>query len=140
MKFIKLFLFLLGTSLLMTSCYKESNWLDENSTTDGNYYPVIQKMTVEAPNENAMEGDSVNITTYYWSKDPIKELQFFVDDNLTTTWAHTDSFDEEAYAQKTSFLYIVPSLPDSTTVNFLVKVINENGLEKEKATSILVIK
>ncbi len=134
-----MFLFL-AAGLLFSSCYKEENWLAENSDTENKYFPVIQK--VESSVSTLHSGETAVITVTYWSHDDIKEIELWANENgedrKVTTWPYTDSFDKDAYAEVTNLDYVAPTFADTTDVTIKAVVNNANGLSKSKTVSLTV--
>ncbi len=145
MKNIK-YIIVLSIAVILSSCYEEEHFLDGNATSDGKYFPVIQSVSIDNIPEidSFAVGETVKIVVKYWSKDPIKELVLFdnIDDVVTliSTTPYTYSYDTESAAEKVTLDYQVPVGSNGKEVGLLVGVINENGLAREKTTSIKVLK
>jgi len=133
-----LLLVLIGFSL--SSCYKEEYFLDDNVTSDGFHYPVIQLLSVDG---NLTEGSSVNVMVQYFSNDPVKELVLYAIENgvesLKSTTPYVYSYDAEASAEIMTLNYTVAAGTSGTTVTLKVVVLTENGLSKEKTVKIDIL-
>ncbi len=139
------YIIVLFVTVILSSCYEEEHFLDNNATSDGRYFPVIQTVSVDNTPEidSFAVGETVKIIVKYWSTDPIKELVLFdnIDDVVTliSTTPYTYSYDAESAAEKVTLDYQVPAGSNGKEVGLLVGIINENGLSREKTTSIKVL-
>ena len=144
MKNIKLITFLFLTSLLVTSCYEETYWVDENVTSEGKHFPVISTLLVDNTPESGTfaEGESAQISVFYWSIDPIKELQLMqtVDsvETMVDVKPYASNFDDLKQTDKMTFSYLVPSGTTGTEIPLRIIVVNTNGLTRDKSTTITV--
>ncbi len=142
MNSIKIFFVFLSIGLVFSSCYKEENWVDDNSQTENKYYPVIQKL-VKTGGDTISAGELIKLTVNYWSNDPIKSLELTETangaDKSIQVWGYTDSFNEEAYAEVTTLDYTASTFSDTTDVTLSVTVLNENGLSRKKSVEVVVI-
>lgn len=134
---MKIFFFLLSVGLLFSSCYKEEDWVADNSTTEDKYFPVIQKVTVST--DMVATGDTSFVKVYFWSHDDIKNVELWENDALYTSWDFVDSFDTLAYAQVKSFDYVAPAVADTTAFTLKVIVNNVNGLDRTKSVDVTVV-
>ena len=139
---MKIFFVFLSLGLVFSSCYKEENWVDDNSQTEGKYYPVIQEV-VRSGTDTIASGETVTLTVNYWSKDPIKSLEITEtangEDKSVLVWDYVDSFNEEAYAEVTKLDYTAPSFADTTNVELTVTLLNENGLSRKESVKVVVL-
>ena len=138
---IKLLLLLLVVGLLFSSCYKEEDWLADNSTTEEKFFPVVQNVFSSV--DSMKSGDTSIISVKYWSHDEIKEIELWAneggEDRKVSTWSYVDSFDDEAHAEVTNLDYIAPSFSDTTVVTIKAIVNNVNGLSKFRTVSLVVL-
>ncbi len=152
MKNIK-YIIVLFVTVILSSCYEEEHFLDNNSTSNGNYFAVIQSVSVDNVPEigGFAVGETAKIVVDYWSLDPVKELELFdvVEDTLenkveTMILTTPSNYVVNSKPAKVSLDYIVPVVPPNFNKGrrlvLKVFVINENGLVSEKSTEIKVLK
>jgi hypothetical protein len=121
-------------TLLLAGCYKESNWLDENTTKGAGNYPVIATFT-STNGKKFKAGQVVKLDLRYWSLDPIKEIKFSsIIDGVTapvSTLPYSANFAEDSQTDKLLFDYTVPSTPETVKkMKIEALITNENGLTR----------
>ncbi|UII24418.1 hypothetical protein LVD15_13915 [Fulvivirga maritima] len=133
-----LYIFLVLT--IMTSCYDEEYFIDDNTTTNGDHYPVIQSLVVEG---EMVSGNSLNLIMHYWSLDAIDHFELYStepeqDEALVASIPYQYSYDEETESEVITISYEIPTVSSGAEIDLRVLVINENGLERETTTSITI--
>lgn len=146
-----LFAFLI---LTLTACYKDNPlWLDQNIKKGGTYYPLLQEFY--ATPDTASVGDKVQLSVVFWSRDDVKQLEFYRIEGSTETLISTAPFDatpdipdpddkdadladySEAWIQ--SVEYIVPTVDSTgTTIQIKAVVRTVNDLTRDATTEIVV--
>ncbi|TNE61228.1 MAG: hypothetical protein EP344_06230 [Bacteroidetes bacterium] len=129
--------------LVLSGCYKEPNWLDDNVTTGKGNYPVIATLTLANGNSFSI-GETAQLDLRYWSLDPIKEIQLYsvIDgtENLESSSPHVANFAEDSQTDKMILDYTVPSVPnDITEITLKVTIVNENTLTRSSTVKINVV-
>ncbi|UII23589.1 hypothetical protein [Fulvivirga ligni] len=124
----------------LTSCYEEEYFLDDNSTSENKHFPVVQSVVVEGEVD---EDSSINLLTHYWSQDPIDHYELYStveggEESLVLEMPYQYNFDEEAGSELVSLPYTIPSSTSGKTIDFRVLIVNQNGLSKDRTTSITV--
>ncbi len=126
--------------LFMSSCYKETYWLDDNVDTDGSFYPQIQRVTPS--NASPDEGESVTLTVKYWSRDAVKQVDIYQSiDGAETSYStnpYENHFDQESNVEVWPLTYVVPSGTSGKTITLRVAVVTEKDVEKSYTTKLTV--
>lgn len=135
-------LFILFSALLITSCYEETDWVEENSTTNGYHYPMIQDVLVVAEQDSFAAGDVVPLEVYFWSRDEVKELDLSqtIDDveTLLSTSAPNTTYDVERNVDKMEMSYTVPADTEGKDITLSVVVRTIHDLTRTKSTTVKV--
>lgn len=127
----------------VTSCHDEPDWLGDNTETEGRHFPVIG--TLSASETIVATGDMIELDMRFWSLDPIKETEVIeklstADEyNVVETIPYTFNFNEETQDEQLIINYTAPSVADTMVYQVGARVINENGLTRERVVDITVI-
>lgn len=138
--------------LLMTlsACYKDNEyWLDENIKEGGTYYPLIQEFNATPVNDSVFTaGGTAELSVIYWSRDEVKELEFYRILNIGDT-AQTETliervdanpeFEPESEAFIQSIMYSIPDGTSGDTLHLKTIVRTVNDLEREATTDDLKV-
>jgi hypothetical protein len=138
---MKIFKYLFFSAVLMvgmSSCYDEEYFLDENTTSDGRHFPVIQTVS---PEGNFNEGETINLVMQYWSQDPVDKHELYAtvgsgSETLYSTTEYVYGYDSETGGEVVSLPYVIPAGASGQSISFRIIVINENELFRQKTTSI----
>ena len=122
--------------LLVTivGCYKESNWLDENATGTGKFFPNVFLNPLDSTKYS--NGGSVRCNIEFWSKDKIKEIRIYdsvgtASRKIVATLPATPAFSALKATDTLLYNYKVPTgLATNSSVRLDVVIENENGLIK----------
>lgn len=140
MKLIKNTIILSCLLALVTSCYEEEQWLEDNIETEGKNYPVIQSVGVEG---ELAPGNTLNLIMHYWSSDPILRYDLYdsvamvSNQQLYSSTDYVYNYDEETGSEVVTLPYTIPStVVDTSIVILRVAIVNENGLSREVVTSL----
>ncbi len=137
---MKYLLYIFALGLVMSSCYKQTYWLDDNVDTDGFFYPQIQSVTPS--NDAPDEGETITITAKYWSRDAVKQVDVYHDANGTDELYSSNPFeshlDKEDNVEAWPLEYVVPAGTSGKDITIRIVVVTENDLEKSKSTKITV--
>ncbi len=127
-------------SLVMSSCYKETYWLDNNVDTDGSFYPQIQRVT--ASNSAPSEGESITVTVKYWSRDAVKQVDLYHNpggsEALFSSNPYEDHFVQEENIEVWPLSYTVPAGTSGQEITLRVSVVTDKDVEKSYTTKIKV--
>jgi hypothetical protein len=139
----RLLLALLASSTLaLTGCYEEPDWLGDNTVSLGNF-PVISSFSV-VDNREFELGETVELDLRFWSDAPIQEivLSSLIGDTKTeaATFGYTPNFAEDSQTDKLLMSYTIPNeLPeDVSSISLEVNIINENGLNRTRTVTVNV--
>lgn len=144
MKNIKILVLLVTVSIILSSCYKETYWVDDNVTSEGKHFPVIQSTYINNTPASGKfaEGAVVEFGIRYWSIDPIKEFQLFATldgtETLASTTPYSLSFNPETSAEDRIINYTVPAGSSGKTIGLKCVVVNDNGLTRTASRNISV--
>lgn len=137
-----LFLFM----IMFSSCYDEDYSLEDDTTTDGDHYPVIQSLSLSG---TSAPDSTVSLMMHYWSEDDIQEQDLYIsingaDETLYASAPTAITYDTTTTTNVAEFDYIISSsadLPtDTTSIAFRIEIVNVNQLTAETSTSITVIR
>ncbi|GJM35230.1 MAG: hypothetical protein DHS20C18_42310 [Saprospiraceae bacterium] len=137
LKYIKTCFFLLVLSgLTFSSCYKESDWLGDNTTTEGKHFPVIAGFELVTEGGPFSEGTSVQLDLDFWSLDAISSIKLYErvdggDPVEVASFGYTANFQDDSQTDELIMSYTIPSLPaDTVQITLDAEVVNENGLTR----------
>ena len=120
--------------LLFSACYKESYWLDENTTTEGKFFPNITFNPLDST--SFTRGGSVRCNLEYWSKDKIKEIRIYDSVGTTArkvvaTIPYAASYSAFKKSDTLIYFYALPAgITAGTSIRLDAQAVNENGLTK----------
>jgi len=137
-----------GLLLIVTGCFDEDSFVDDNAERTGRNFPVITDLSVVSGEEVFQEGETVRLDVRFFSEDPVASVNLLdslvVDGSGVRAQEQVKSVDasEAAFSAATQtdslvIEYDVPSnLPaDTTFIDLDVEVVNENGLTKTNETA-----
>ncbi len=131
-KMVSFSLFMLLT-LFISSCYKEPDFIGDNSTTEGKHFPVIAGFKIVDKADSYNQGEKVKVDLDFWSVDPIKVINFHfrTDDTdvIAATSPYVANFKEDSQTDELIMEFVVPSVSSTDTVTIDAEIINENGLK-----------
>jgi hypothetical protein len=134
MKVFKNVLIVLTLFALLTGCYQEDNWLEDNWEKPGEYYPVVSNVTIISDQETYSEGDDIQFDLRFYSKGNVESITALEEYGGNAQEAFAEfAYSDAAYSevsQTDSLLidYTVPNGSSGTTISFEFVVTNENGL------------
>ena len=137
-----IYFILIGCLVVLSSCYEEPDWLGDNATTEGKHFPVIGTLSVSE--SSVVSGNSVELDLRYWSFDPILETHLIEkadgasDFSIVDTYPYSFNFNEETQDEQLILVYTAPTVTDTVDYEIGARVVNENGLEKERTLSITI--
>lgn len=138
------YIIILISFFLAQACYEEPDfWLDQNIKEGGTYYPVIQSLTISPSSGTGFKsGQSVEIALQYWSRDEVKELQYYQIVNgvetLLGSEPYQDSFDAESEAQLFKYTTTLPTADSGTQVTYKVSVVTVHELSKSTSRNVVI--
>lgn len=132
--------FILFSSVAISSCYKESDWVAENAELSGKHYPIIQKTYLDQATYDV--GATVIDTVLYWSIDDVEKLELYAsidggDEELYSTTPYSHEYFPTSRTDVAALTYVVPDGTQGKEIALRVVVINKNGLtsKEERITS-----
>ena len=137
------FLIAISMLLVFSSCYEEEDWLGDNLADGGTYFPVIQSVLTELPDDATFsEGTTVNVSVWYWSRDAVKEVKITetidgVEKQLTSSGSST-RFDVEKNVDVLEYDYAIPAGSSGKEITITATVITVNDLDRVKSSSFTV--
>jgi len=138
--FFKYLLLLCGV-IALHSCYKESNFLDENTTTEDKNFPVVATFAV-TNGATFKVGDAIKTELNYWSIDPIKEIRLYQTvagvREIKVTKPYAAAFSKQSQTDSLLMEFPMPQLAVGTEVSVQAEVVNDNGLMR--LSSIIKVK
>ena len=115
---------------LLASCYEEENWLEDNITPTGEYYPTIYMNSL---GNEYKAGASVEVVLEFASQGTLNEIVLYQQlDTLAETEVsrtpYTPAFSEIKAQDTLALTYVVPAITDTTEITLRAEAINTNGL------------
>ena len=122
---------------LLSSCYEEEVWLEDNITATGEYYPVIYMNDV---NSEYQIGDAVTVVLEYSSQGALKEIVLYQQigenpEEMVTTTPPNGAFSEKKAQDTLALNYTVPIISDTVDITLRAEAVNTNGLTKSSSTT-----
>ncbi len=129
-------------ALTMTSCYEESDWISENSTTEGKHYAQIQGVSI-MDGATYTPGSTITVLVDYWSIDDVSKLDLKQDilgvESDVSSTPYADHFDKDKNVQVMPIPYTIPSdVEAGTDITLTVDVVTTTGLVTSKSKTITV--
>ena len=125
---------ILSTILLLSSCYKSTNWLNDNVDSTGKFYPNVLINTLDSATYSA--NGKVRLYIEYWSKDKMKTVNFYdsvgtAARKLVFSTPYAPAYSSFKKSDTLVYNYTVPaSAASGTTIRVDAVIENENGLTK----------
>ncbi len=116
--------------LLLASCYEEENWLEDNITPRGEYFPTIymnslpDTLSAEAP---------LTIVLEFASQGTLEEIRLYQqigeeDESLLSASPYQPAFSEKKAQDTLALTYTVPMVEDTVEITLRAEAVNANGL------------
>jgi len=127
--------FILFSSVAISSCYKESDWVAENADLSGKHYPIIQKTYLDAATYDV--GATVIDTVLFWSIDEVEKLELYVsidggDEELYSSTPYSHNYFPASRTDVAALTYVVPDGTQGKSIILGVVVVAKNGLTSKE--------
>ena len=140
---IQTYALLITLSILLTSCFSEDNFLTDNLELTDRSFPVITDIIILNSQDEYSEGDNIQFDIRFWSDDPVSEIILYDElvglrglEIAVQRPASEATFSEESQTDAITLVYVVPEITqDPTTINFVIEVVNENGLTEQNTSA-----
>ena len=127
--------------ILLTACYEEENWLEDNITPTGEYYPTIYM------NDLAGEykaGTPAEVVLEFASQGTLREIVLYQTlDTLAETEVsrtpYRPAFSQTKAQDTLALTYTVPTVADTTEITLRAEAVNTNGLTASSSNSFKAI-
>lgn len=138
MKDIKIkysFLAVLFSSIMLSSCFEEDNFLDDNLTLTGNHFPVIASFSVDTKSVYVINEVVTDAILSYWTEGSIKQINVYNTigsgtKDIVSTTPYSANFIDSLRTDVFVFDYDIPNVEPRTSIKIEVEVENVNGLTK----------
>ena len=122
---------------LLSSCYEEEVWLEDNIIATGEYYPVIYMNEV---NSEYQTGDAVTVVLEYSSQGTLEEIVLYQQigeepEEMVTSTPPNGSFSERKAQDTLALNYTVPMVSDTVDITLRAEAVNANGLTKSSSAT-----
>ena len=124
--------FLLATVVvtLLTSCYEEENWLEDNITPTGEYYPTIYMNDLDG---EYAAGDEVIVDLEFASQGTLENIVLYqqlgeAEEEVVSTTPYQPAFSQKKSQDTLALTYVVPSITDTVEITLRAEAVNANGL------------
>ena len=130
----KLFLLMLGILFVLSSCYKQERFTEENTDILG-YFPLIAEFWI-SPEGTVRSGEEITLDIRFWSEDPIKEVVFYPTLGGNPLDSIVVPYSKAAYSNTTQtdslvYKFAAPDVGmDTLDLEVIATVFNENGLSR----------
>lgn len=142
---MKIFKYICAFAVLMislSSCYEEESFVEENSTSTGEYSPVIQSVD---PQGDYTAGSGLSVVVHYWSEGTIDYHELYsavgseADAALYSTTDYVNNYDSEAGSEVVNLDYTIPSdVVAGDTVFLTVTTYNENARSASRTAQVII--
>ncbi len=122
---------------LSTACYEEENWLEDNITPTGEYYPTIYMNSLE---DEYQAGDPVRVVLEFASQGTLQEIVLYqtlgdADEAVVSRTPYQPAFSEAKAQDTLALVYTVPAITDTLEIELRAEAVNSNGLTKSSSES-----
>ncbi len=126
---------------LLSSCYEEEVWLEDNIDPSGEYFPVIY---MNGLNSEYQADDPVPVVLEYFSLGTLEEIVLYQqigdnDEEVVLRTPPNGTFSEEKAQDVLTLTYTVPVIADTVDITLRAEAINANGLTKSSDDSFTAI-
>lgn len=120
---------------LSAACYEEENWLEDNITPTGEYYPTIYMNALE---DEYKVGDPVSVVLEFASQGTLEEIVLYqklgdADEEELSRSPYQPAFSEAKAQDTLALVYTVPTVTDTLEIALRAEAINSNGLTKSSS-------
>ncbi len=127
--------FIVLSSLAVSSCYKEADWVDENAELSGKHFPIIQSTYLDKATYNV--GETVIDTVLYWSIDEVEKLDLYAsidgaDEELYSSTPYSHNYFPKTRTDVAALTYVVPDGTQGKEISLRVVVVAKNGLTSKE--------
>ena len=122
---------------LATACYEEENWLEDNITPTGEYYPTIYMNGLESEYQ---AGDPVSVVLEFASQGTLQEIVLYqklgdADEAVVSRNPYQPAFSPVKAQDTLALVYTVPAIADTLEIELRAEAVNSNGLTKSSSES-----
>ena len=115
---------------LLTSCYEEENWLEDNITPTGEYYPTIYMNDLDG---EYAAGDEVIVDLEFASQGTLENIVLYqqlgeAEEEVVSTTPYQPAFSQKKSQDTLALTYVVPSITDTVEITLRAEAVNANGL------------
>lgn len=126
---------------LLSSCYEEDVWLEDNIITTGEYFPVIYMNDL---NSEYQADEAVSVVLEYFSLGTLEEIVLYQkvgeeDEEVVLSTPPNGAFSERKAQDTLALTYTVPMITDTVDITLRAEAINANGLTKSSSNSFTAI-
>ena len=126
---------------LLASCYEEENWLEDNVTFTGEYYPTIYMNDLES---EYSAGDEVSVVLEFASQGTLQEIILYQQldtaaEEVVSTTPYQPAFSQQKAQDTLALTYVVPAVSDTTEITLRAEAVNTNGLTQSSENSFSAI-
>ncbi|MGB3851792.1 MAG: hypothetical protein WA958_17620 [Tunicatimonas sp.] len=132
----KLLLVLIVVSLL-SACYEEEVWLEDNITPSGEYFPTIYMNSLE---NEYQAGDAVPVVLEFASQGTLQEIVLYqtlgdTPEEVVSRNPYQPAFSQVKAQDTLALVYTVPAIADTIEVELRAEAVNSNGLTTSSSES-----
>ena len=122
---------------LLTACYEEENWLEDNITPSGEYFPTIYMNSLASEYQ---AGDPVSVVLEFASQGTLQEIVLYqklgdADEQLVSRTPYQPAFSTVKAQDTLALLYTVPIVTDTVDITLRAEAVNSNTLSSSDSDS-----
>lgn len=123
---------------LLTSCYKEDLWLDDNINASGEYYPRVYMNSLDQDEYQA--GEDVSVLLEFSSIGTLEEIVLYekigdAERSEVSRTPYQPAFSELKSQDTLALVYDVPAVTDTIKITLEAEAVNANGLTNSSSQS-----
>ena len=127
---------------LLASCYEEENWLEDNITPSGEYFPTIYMNDLAA--DSFPSGASVSVLLEFASQGTLESIILYQQldtaaEEVVSTNPYQPAFSEVKAQDTLALTYVVPPLTDTTKITLRAEAVNANGLTASSSNEFIAV-
>ena len=122
---------------LLASCYEEENWLEDNITPTGKYYPTIYMNDLE---KEYSSGADVRVVLEFASQGTLEKINLYQQldtaaEEVVSTYPYQPAFSPKKAQDTLALTYVVPAVADTLKITLRAEAVNANGLTQSSSNS-----
>ena len=119
-------------TVLLTASYEEENWLADNITPSGEYFPTIYMNNLA---REYQAGDAVSVVLEFASQGTLQEIVLYqklgeANEEVVSRNPYQPAFSQAKAQDTLALVYTVPAVADTVDITLRAEAVNTNTLTK----------